>query len=76
MSTEVRIAVAGAAGRMGRTITAAARDFEGVRLVGAVEAPGNPCLGQDAGMLAGIGDIGVTVGDSAPEPLLIRWRRR
>ena len=32
MSTEVRITVAGAAGRMGRTITAAARDFEGVQL--------------------------------------------
>jgi 4-hydroxy-tetrahydrodipicolinate reductase len=49
---------------MGRTITSAASDFEGVRLAGAIEAPGNPCLGQDAGILAGIGEIGVPVADS------------
>jgi 4-hydroxy-tetrahydrodipicolinate reductase len=49
---------------MGRTITGAIRDFEDIRLAGAVEAPGNPFLGQDAGMLAGIGDIGVPIGDS------------
>jgi 4-hydroxy-tetrahydrodipicolinate reductase len=49
---------------MGRTITGATRDFEDIRLAGAVEARGNPCLGQDAGALAGIGDIGVPVADS------------
>ena len=64
MSAATRIAISGAAGRMGRTLVAAVQDFDGLRLSGAVEAPGNACLGQDAGMLAGIGDIGVPVGDS------------
>lgn len=64
MSTPTRIAVTGAAGRMGRTLVGACQDFEGVRLAGAIEAPGNAFVGQDAGMLAGIGDIGMPVGDS------------
>jgi len=64
MSAATRIAISGAAGRMGRTLVAAVQDFDGLRLSGALEAPGNAYLGQDAGMLAGIGDIGVPVGDS------------
>jgi 4-hydroxy-tetrahydrodipicolinate reductase len=64
VSTPTRIAITGAAGRMGRTIVQASFDLEDVRLCGAVEAPGNPCLGQDAGLLAGVGDIGVAIGDS------------
>ncbi len=64
MSAPVRIAVTGAAGRMGRTITSALSDFEGTRLAGAVEAPGSPLIGQDAGTLAGIGALGVPIGDS------------
>ena len=64
MSTPTRIAITGAAGRMGRTLVQASHELEDVRLCGAVEAPGNPCLGQDAGLLAGVGDIGVSIGDS------------
>lgn len=64
MSTPTRIAITGAAGRMGRTLVQASRDVDGIRLGGAVEAPGNAFLGQDAGLLAGIGEIGVPVGDS------------
>jgi 4-hydroxy-tetrahydrodipicolinate reductase len=64
MSAPARIAITGAAGRMGRTLVAASQDFDGVCVTGAVEAPGNPCLGQDAGVLAGVGAIGVVVGDS------------
>lgn len=64
MSAPTRIAISGAAGRMGRTLVAASQDFAGVRVSGAVEAPANACLGQDAGMLAGVGEIGVSIGDS------------
>ena len=64
MSVATRIAVTGAAGRMGRTLIGACQEFEGIRLSAAVEAPGNAFLGQDAGMLAGIGEIGVSIGDS------------
>lgn len=64
MSRAVRIAVAGAGGRMGRTIAAAAGELEDVQVVSALEAPGSPYIGQDIGMLAGIGAIGVDIGDS------------
>ena len=64
MNTSTRIAITGAAGRMGRTLVQASGDRDDIRLCGAVEAPGNPFLGQDAGMLAGVGDIGVPIGDS------------
>ena len=64
MSTPTRIVITGAAGRMGRTLVGASRELQDVRLTGAVEAPGNACVGQDVGMLAGVGEIGVRVGDS------------
>lgn len=64
MSTPTRIAISGAAGRMGRALVGACQDFEGVRLAGAIEARGNAFVGQDAGMLAGVGEIGTPVGDS------------
>ena len=64
MSTPIRIAITGAAGRMGRTLVSASQEFEGVRLAGAVEAPGNAFVGQDAGLLSGAGEIGIPVVDS------------
>ena len=64
MSTPTRIVITGAAGRMGRALVSASREFEGVRLAGTVEAPGNAFVGQDAGLLAGVGEIGIPVGDS------------
>jgi 4-hydroxy-tetrahydrodipicolinate reductase len=64
VSTPVRIIIAGAAGRMGRTLVGASRELQDVRLAGALDAPGNACVGQDAGMLAGVGEIGIRVGDS------------
>ena len=64
MSTPVRIAVAGAGGRMGRTIVAAGSEFDGVRISAALEAATSPHVGQDAGLVAGIGAIGVEIGDS------------
>ena len=59
-----RIAVAGAAGRMGRTVVQAVAEDEGVRLGAALERPGMPLLGADAGELAGVGELGVRVVDS------------
>jgi 4-hydroxy-tetrahydrodipicolinate reductase len=60
----LQIAVVGAGGRMGRTLVEACSGAEGLRLAAAVEAPGNPLLGQDAGMVAGVGETGITIGDS------------
>ena len=59
-----RIVICGAAGRMGRRLTALAVEDGGFALTGAVEAPGHPALGQDAGELAGVGALGVKLVDS------------
>jgi len=57
-----RIAIAGAAGRMGRNLIQACNDTEGMVLAAALEHPEHPLLGSDAGELAGIGQTGVTLG--------------
>ncbi len=59
-----KIAVNGAAGRMGGRIITAIKDTEGLELVGALEMAGHPALGQDAGLLAGCGALGVAITDS------------
>ncbi len=48
---------------MGRMLIRAVAEAEGCTLHGAVERAGSPALGQDAGRLAGIGDLGVSVSD-------------
>ncbi len=53
----LRIAIAGAAGRMGVALLRAAG--EGVCIVGGTERPGSDMLGQDIGERAGLGHVGV-----------------
>lgn len=55
----VKIAIAGAAGRMGRQIAALAIESEQFDIVCALEAPGHEALGKDVGELAGVGAFGV-----------------
>ncbi|MGE0714010.1 MAG: 4-hydroxy-tetrahydrodipicolinate reductase, partial [Alphaproteobacteria bacterium] len=62
---DVRIAVAGASGRMGRMLIAEIDRTDGAVLTAASERPGSNALGADAGVLAGIGARGVPVGDDA-----------
>jgi len=69
--SEMGLAVVGAAGRMGQTLIRAISSTEGTRLVGAVERPGSPHLGKDAGELAGIGTSGIKVTDD-PLPVFAR----
>ncbi len=59
-----KIAVSGACGRMGRLITRLVIEGPGIELVCALDAPGHPDLGKDAGLLAGCGEAGVAVTDS------------
>jgi 4-hydroxy-tetrahydrodipicolinate reductase len=54
-----RIAVLGAGGRMGQAVIRCAQRMDSVRVVAAVEGSAHPALGQDAGVAAGIGPIGV-----------------
>lgn len=57
-----RIAIAGAAGRMGRNLIQAVHDTEGLELVAALEHPDSTLLGSDAGDLVGFGRLGVALG--------------
>jgi 4-hydroxy-tetrahydrodipicolinate reductase len=62
--TMVRIAVAGAAGRMGSRITALSKEYDGLQLAGAFERKGHKDTGKDIGIITGIGDTGVKLADS------------
>src|SRR5215207_3220924 len=53
--TDMRLIVAGAGGRMGRTLIKAIAETEGLALAGATEAANSPLIGQDSGELAGLG---------------------
>lgn len=56
-----RVAVIGAAGRMGKTLIEALTQAEGAVLAAAIERPDSSLLGADAGELAGVGKLGVAV---------------
>ncbi|MEZ2130179.1 MULTISPECIES: 4-hydroxy-tetrahydrodipicolinate reductase [unclassified Sinorhizobium] len=59
----MKLVVVGAAGRMGQTLIRLIHGTEGATLHAAVERPGSPFIGKDAGEIAGLGPIGVTVTD-------------
>jgi 4-hydroxy-tetrahydrodipicolinate reductase len=65
--TAKRIAIHGAAGRMGQRLIALAAADAQLRIVAALEAPGHFRLGQDAGAVAGIGPLGVPLSPELPE---------
>ena len=55
--SDMRIVINGAAGRMGRTLVALVHNTKGAVVSGALERPGVPIIGQDAGELAGVGNF-------------------
>jgi len=59
----MRLAIAGAAGRMGRVLTRIVHESEGLEVAGGLEPKGSTHVGHDMGTLAGIGEIGVKVSD-------------
>jgi 4-hydroxy-tetrahydrodipicolinate reductase len=65
----IKIAVTGAAGRMGGRIITAVKEAEGLELAGAAERPGHELIGQDAGLVAGCGPLGVAIAGSLEEAL-------
>ena len=60
----VRIAITGAAGRMGKTLIEAVGINESATLGAAIERPGAEQIGQDAGVVAGLGELGVKIVDN------------
>ena len=61
MSTPV--VVCGAAGRMGRTLLRLVMQHPELHLHAAIEEKGHPSVGDDAGRVAGLDRLGVTIGD-------------
>ena len=57
--TNIRIGINGAAGRMGQRLIAMTAADTGLALAAALEIAGHPLLGKDAGMIAGVGMIGI-----------------
>lgn len=58
----MKLAIHGAAGRMGQRITALAVADPRFQVVAALESANHPLLGKDAGVVAGVGEIGVPIG--------------
>lgn len=61
-----KLAIVGAAGRMGRRIIAQAVHGGNFQLVAAVENAGHPDLSKDVGQLSGVGSLGVPVTPDFP----------
>jgi 4-hydroxy-tetrahydrodipicolinate reductase len=62
-----RIAVVGAAGRMGREVVRAALEDDSFELAGGVVEPDSPKLGADLGELCGWGRAGVVATEDPPD---------
>lgn len=59
----MRLAIAGAAGRMGRVLTRIVNETPGADVAGGIEPKGSPHVGADMGVLAGVGPLDVTITD-------------
>jgi 4-hydroxy-tetrahydrodipicolinate reductase len=68
-SGPTRIAIIGAAGRMGRALVCAAAEIPDLSVVGAVVSQASSALGQDVGELAGMKACGVRVTSDLPAVL-------
>jgi 4-hydroxy-tetrahydrodipicolinate reductase len=63
----INITVTGAAGRMGKILTRLVLEDPDCALFGAIEAPGHPSIGADAGAMAGLDTANVRIGTEVPE---------
>jgi len=61
--SDMRIAVLGAAGRMGQALTRMLAETPGCTVAGALETAGSPAIGQDVGAVAGLDPLGISVTD-------------
>lgn len=61
--SDMGLVIVGAGGRMGQTLVRTVHSMPGARLAGAIERPGSPYVGRDAGELAGIGIVNVPITD-------------
>jgi 4-hydroxy-tetrahydrodipicolinate reductase len=66
---KMRVVVIGAAGRMGRAIVRLAASDPAFQVAAAVGLSGDATLGEDAGVLAGVGNLGVPVRETCDVPI-------
>jgi 4-hydroxy-tetrahydrodipicolinate reductase len=59
-----KVAIAGTAGRMGQALIQCAGRLDDIQIAAALERPGHPALGQDAGLCAGSSPLQVLVTDN------------
>ena len=57
----LKIIITGAAGRMGRRLVTHVVEDNDLQLIGATEYPGSPYIGQDAGAVAGVGELNIPI---------------
>src|SRR5262245_21137510 len=60
------VGINGACGRMGQRLVALAHEDRELTIGAALEAPGHPGFGRDAGEVAGVGKIGLPVTEDVP----------
>ena len=65
----INVIINGACGRMGRLIIQSVAQQADMELVGAIEYPEHPQIGSDAGVVAGVGAIGVAITGKLGEAL-------
>ena len=65
----IRVVITGVCGRMGRCITRGIAQQTDMQLVGAIQYPEHPQIGKDAGIVAGIHEIGVSIAGKLDEVL-------
>lgn len=65
----LKLAISGAAGRMGARLLDLGSEDSEFKIVGAVEASRHPKLGSDAGTASGIGELGIVFTDDFPSDL-------
>ena len=58
-----KVAITGATGRMGKALIEATQANEQTQVAVALERPGSSVIGADAGEIAGVGKLGVTLVD-------------
>ena len=61
----MKIAVLGAAGRMGQALTRVLVETPGCVVAGGIEARGSPHIGRDIGEAAGLEPIGIAITDDS-----------
>lgn len=64
---DMKLGIMGGAGRMGRELVRAIQTIDGCVVAGAIEPKGSNFVGQDVGILAGVGNLGVAISDDPLE---------